>query len=79
MNSMMACYKLEFGRTRLDFSSCGCSSNASFDRFLVRNSSKGVLRNLSRVCKAKRIELSRCRVFSTKTPEAFLNGNGVAN
>ncbi|XP_073120641.1 solanesyl diphosphate synthase 1, chloroplastic-like [Henckelia pumila] len=75
----MTCHNLEFGRTRLDFVACGCSSNASFDRFSVRNCSKGVLRNADGGCKARksfcyRREIGPCRVSSTKTPEAFLKG-----
>ncbi|XP_073312953.1 solanesyl diphosphate synthase 1, chloroplastic-like [Primulina huaijiensis] len=70
-------HNLEFGRTRLDFVACGCSSNASFDRFSVRNCSKGLLRNVDG-CKARkslchRREIGPCPVFSTKTPEVFLN------
>ncbi|KZV29723.1 solanesyl diphosphate synthase 1 [Dorcoceras hygrometricum] len=72
----ITCNSLEFGRTSLDFVACGCSSN---DHFSVRNCSKGVLRNVDGGCKARkslchRREIGRCRVFSTKTPEAFLNG-----
>ncbi|KAK6132573.1 hypothetical protein DH2020_033675 [Rehmannia glutinosa] len=40
----VACHNLEFGRTRVDFVSCGCSSNASFDRVSLRNCAKGCLR-----------------------------------
>ncbi|XP_073026076.1 solanesyl diphosphate synthase 1, chloroplastic-like [Primulina eburnea] len=73
----ITCHNLEFGRTRLDFVACGCSSNASFDRFSVRNCSKGLLRNVDG-CKARkslchRREIGPCSVFSTKTPEVFLN------
>ncbi|KAK6154253.1 hypothetical protein DH2020_008501 [Rehmannia glutinosa] len=75
----VACHNLEFGRTRVDFVSCGCSSNASFDRVSLRNCAKGVLKNVNRACKPRRLfcyrrDIGRCRVFSTKTPEAFLNG-----
>lgn len=75
-------HNLEFGRTRLDFVACGFSSNASFDRFSVRNCSKGVLRNADG-CKARkslchRREIGPCRLFSTKTPEVFLNGDNIS-
>nr|ALT07953.1 putative solanesyl diphosphate synthase [Leucosceptrum canum] len=75
----LTCNNLEFGRTRLDFAACGCSSNASSNRSSVRNYGKGLLRNVNRVCRARRVwcfrrDFSRCRVFSTKSPEAFLNG-----
>ncbi|XP_075487372.1 solanesyl diphosphate synthase 1, chloroplastic-like [Primulina tabacum] len=73
----ITCHNLGFGRTRLNFVACGCSSNASFDRFSVRNCSKGLLRNVDG-CKAwkslcHRREIGPCPVFSTKTPEVFLN------
>ncbi|KAI3466006.1 hypothetical protein Pfo_022669 [Paulownia fortunei] len=75
----VTCHNLEFGRTRLDVVACGCSSNASFNRLSVRNCAKGVLRNVNKGCKARKLlcyrrDIGRCRVFSTKTPEAFLNG-----
>ncbi|KAL2245520.1 UNVERIFIED_CONTAM: Solanesyl diphosphate synthase 2, chloroplastic [Sesamum indicum] len=78
----MTCHNLEFGRTRLDFLACGCSSNASSDRFSVRNCDKGVLRNVNRGCRAQKFlyyrrEIGRCRAFQTKTTEAFLNGVGA--
>ncbi|KAK4439073.1 Solanesyl diphosphate synthase 2, chloroplastic [Sesamum alatum] len=74
----MTCHNLEFGRTRLDFVACGCSSNASFDRFSVRNCAKGVLRNVrARKFLYCRKEIGRCRAVQTKSTEAFLNGVGA--
>ncbi|KAH6795597.1 hypothetical protein C2S51_036583 [Perilla frutescens var. frutescens] len=75
----VTCSNLEFGRIRLDFASCGCSSNASSNRVTARNCGKGVVKNVNRGCRARRLwccrrDVGRCRVFSTKTPEAFLNG-----
>ncbi|KAK4387172.1 Solanesyl diphosphate synthase 2, chloroplastic [Sesamum angolense] len=75
----VSCHNLEFGRTRLEFAACGCSSNASPNRLSVRNRSKALLRNVNSGCKARKLlcsrrEIGRCRVFSTKTPEAFLSG-----
>ncbi|KAK4420454.1 Solanesyl diphosphate synthase 2, chloroplastic [Sesamum alatum] len=75
----VSCHNLEFGRTRLDFAACGCSSNASVDRLSVRNRAKALLRNVSSGWKARKLlcsrrEIGRCRVFSTTTPEAFLSG-----
>lgn len=75
----VACNNLEFGRTRFDFSACGCSSNASFDRFSVRNYAKGTVRNDNRSHKARKLfcfrpEIGPPRMFSTKTPEALLPG-----
>ncbi|KAL1817957.1 hypothetical protein ACET3Z_020531 [Daucus carota] len=71
----MTSHNLEFGRSGLDFVACGCSSNASY---LVRNSSKGVLRRVKYEFGARkwlcfRREFGSCRVVSTKTPEAFVN------
>ncbi|KAL0306630.1 UNVERIFIED_CONTAM: Solanesyl diphosphate synthase 2, chloroplastic [Sesamum radiatum] len=78
----MTCHNLEFGRTRLEFLACGCSSNASSERLSVRNCDKGVLRNVNRGCRARKFlycrrEIGRCRAFQTKTTEAFLNGVGA--
>lgn len=75
----MTCHNLEFGRTRLDFVACGCSSNASLDRFSVKNSANGALRSINRGYRAPemrcfRRDIGRSRVFSTKTPETLLNG-----
>ncbi|KAL0301286.1 UNVERIFIED_CONTAM: Solanesyl diphosphate synthase 2, chloroplastic [Sesamum radiatum] len=75
----VSCHNLEFGRTRLEFAACGCSSNASPNRLSVRNRAKALLRNVNSGCKARKLlcsrrEIGRCRVFSTKTPEAFLSG-----
>ncbi|XP_073060963.1 solanesyl diphosphate synthase 1, chloroplastic-like [Primulina eburnea] len=75
----MTCRGLELGRTTLDFVACGCSSNASFDSFYVRNYAKGVLRNVKRGSKGRKLschrrDIGRRRVFSTKTSETFLNG-----
>ncbi|KAI5662254.1 hypothetical protein M9H77_21577 [Catharanthus roseus] len=75
----MTCHNIELGRTRLDFVACGCSSNASLDRFSVKNSAKGVLRSINRGYRARKLrcfrrDISRCHVFSTKTPETLLNG-----
>ncbi|KAL2523502.1 Solanesyl diphosphate synthase 1 [Abeliophyllum distichum] len=75
----VTCHNLEFGRTRLEFLSCGCSSNASFDRFSVRNYAKGTVRNVNRAFKARQLlcfqpEIGPRRVFSTNTPEALLTG-----
>lgn len=75
----MTCHSLELGRTTLDFVACGCSSNASFDRFYVRNRANGVLRNVKRGSKGRKLschrrDIGRRRVFSTKTSETFLNG-----
>ncbi|KAA8524061.1 hypothetical protein F0562_010508 [Nyssa sinensis] len=75
----MTCHNLEFSRTGLDLVACGCSSNASFDRFSVRNHAKGVFKSVNRGYGARKLVCwrrvtARCRVFSTKTPETVLNG-----
>lgn len=74
----VTCSNLEFGRVRLDFAACGCSSNASCNRVTARNCGKGALKNVNRGSRARKLwcrrrDIGRCRVFSTKTPEAFLN------
>ncbi|XP_027172521.1 probable solanesyl-diphosphate synthase 3, chloroplastic [Coffea eugenioides] len=75
----MTCHNLEFVRTRLDFVACGCFSSSSFDRLHVKDSKKGLLRSVHRGYKARKLQccrrdVGRCRVFSTKTPEALLGG-----
>ncbi|KAL6543357.1 putative protein serine/threonine kinase [Orobanche hederae] len=75
----VTCHNFEFVKTRLDFVSCGCTFNASFDRPSARNCAKGAIRNVIRACRARRLlcyqhDIGRCRVFSTMTPETFLNG-----
>ncbi|KAL1563798.1 sporulation-specific protein 2 [Salvia divinorum] len=72
----VTCSNLEFGRTRLEFAACGCSSNVSTNRVTAKNYGKGLLSNVNRrgrlwCCRG---DAGRCRVFSTMTPEAFLNG-----
>ncbi|KAL1567264.1 sporulation-specific protein 2 [Salvia divinorum] len=69
----VTCSNLEFGRTRLDFAACGCSSNVSTNRVTARNFGKGQLKNVNWRAGARRF-LGCRRVFSTKTPEAFLDG-----
>lgn len=75
----MTSHNLEFGRTGFDFVACGCSSNASY---LVKDSSKGVLRRVKYEYGARkwlcfRRDFASCRVLSTKTPEAFVNGTTI--
>uniref|UniRef100_A0A5B7AQD6 all-trans-nonaprenyl-diphosphate synthase [geranylgeranyl-diphosphatespecific] n=1 Tax=Davidia involucrata TaxID=16924 RepID=A0A5B7AQD6_DAVIN len=75
----MTCHNLEFSRTGLDLVACGCSSNASLDRFSVRNHAKGVFKSVNRGYGARKLvccrrDIARCRVFSTKTPETLING-----
>ncbi|KAK1353905.1 putative solanesyl-diphosphate synthase 3, chloroplastic [Heracleum sosnowskyi] len=75
----MTSHNLDFARAGFDFVACGCSSNASY---LVRNSSKGVLRRVKYEFGARkwlcfRRDFGSCRVVSTKTPEAFVNVPGV--
>ncbi|CAL5336166.1 unnamed protein product [Camellia sinensis] len=75
----MTCHSLEFSRTGLDLVACGCSSNASVDRFSVRNyAKKGVCRRSNRGFGARKLvcrrhEIARCGVFSTETSETLLN------
>ncbi|KAK7324470.1 hypothetical protein VNO77_28035 [Canavalia gladiata] len=59
--------------------SCGCSSNASFDRYTVRNyakvNSKGYGARKSVCCKRR---ITQCRVSSMKTAEPTVNGGTKA-
>ena len=76
----MTWHNLEFGRTGFDFSVCGCSSNAQFHRFSVKNSAKGVYRNVTRGYGTRKLVCCRrdigwCCAFSTKAPENLLNGS----
>ncbi|GMP53402.1 hypothetical protein CsSME_00018860 [Camellia sinensis var. sinensis] len=79
MMMSMTCHSLEFSRTGLDLVACGCSSNASVDRFSVRNyAKKGVCRRSNRGFGARKLvcrrhEIARCGVFSTETSETLLN------
>lgn len=74
----MACHNLEFGRTMLDFLACGCSSNASFDRFSVRSYAKGAVRNVNRGYKPRKLVCFQPEIGPrTKTPEALLTGTAV--
>ncbi|KAG5254814.1 hypothetical protein OIU77_015903 [Salix suchowensis] len=75
----MTCHNLDFGRAKLDLVACGCSSNASIDRYSVRNYAKSVSKSCIRDYGSRRLvccrrEIARCRVFSTKTPETLLEG-----
>ncbi|KAK3011378.1 hypothetical protein RJ639_012448 [Escallonia herrerae] len=75
----MTCHTLEFGRTGVDSVACGCSFNASLDRFTVKNRARRVLLSVHRGYGARKLlccrrNIARCRVYSTKTSEALLNG-----
>ncbi|KAJ6751928.1 hypothetical protein OIU85_002354 [Salix viminalis] len=75
----MTCHNLDFGRGKLDLVACGCSSNASIDRYSVRNYAKSVSKSCNRDYGSRRLvccrrDIARCRVFSTKTPETLLEG-----
>ncbi|XP_057949853.1 solanesyl diphosphate synthase 1, chloroplastic-like [Malania oleifera] len=75
----ITCRNIDFVRTGLDSVSCGCSSSTSFDRFLVIKPVKKVPRTANRGYGARKLvcyrrNISRCGVFSTKTPETLLSG-----
>ncbi|XP_011045575.1 PREDICTED: solanesyl diphosphate synthase 1 [Populus euphratica] len=70
----MTCHNLDFGRAKLDAAACGCSSNASIDRYSVRNYAKSVSKSCNRDYGSRRLvccrrDIARCRVSPTKTPE----------
>ncbi|KAM7492490.1 hypothetical protein LguiA_035411 [Lonicera macranthoides] len=85
MMMSMTCHNLEFGRTGLDLVACGCSSNASINRFLARNQAKRVLKSVNgggygpRKLLCCRRDIARCRVVSTKNPETLLDGVPLGN
>ncbi|KDP30515.1 hypothetical protein JCGZ_16693 [Jatropha curcas] len=70
----MTCRSIDFGRTLLDLAACGCSSNASIDRYSVRNYAKFASTTCTRRLRCCRRDIARCRVSSTKTPETLPNG-----
>ncbi|KAJ6949960.1 hypothetical protein NC651_003818 [Populus alba x Populus x berolinensis] len=75
----MTCHNLDFGRAKLDLVACGCSSNASIDRYSVRNYAKSVSKSCNRDYGSRRLvccrrDTARCRVSPTKTPETLPSG-----
>ncbi|XP_050233997.1 solanesyl diphosphate synthase 2, chloroplastic-like isoform X2 [Mercurialis annua] len=70
----VTCQRLDFGRSVLDLAACGCSSNASVDRYSVKNSAKSAVFRSCHGDYAARRDTARCRVSSTKTPDTMLNG-----
>lgn len=75
----MTCHNLDFGRAKLDLVACGCSSNASIDRYSVRNYAKSVSKSCNRDYGSRRLvccrrDTARCRVSPTKTPETLPTG-----
>lgn len=75
----MTCHNLDFGRAKLDLVACGCSSNASIDRYSVRNYAKSVSKSCNRDYGSRRLvccrrDIARCRVSPTKTPETLPTG-----
>ncbi|GLU17754.1 hypothetical protein SLE2022_341100 [Rubroshorea leprosula] len=75
----MTCHNLDFGTSVLDFVACGCATNAAIGRCAGKSCARTISR--SKGCRARRLvcwrqNLARCHAFSTKTPEALLNGVG---
>ena len=76
----MSCHNLDFGTRVLDLVAVGSSSNSSIERQSVKNygkiisnvSSKGYGTGRMVYC---RQNITRSRVFSTKTSEAPVKGN----
>ncbi|KAK7401724.1 hypothetical protein VNO78_13426 [Psophocarpus tetragonolobus] len=63
--------------------SCGCSSNASFDRYTVRNYAKVNSKGCAKGCGARKLvcckrRSTQCRVSSMKTAEPTVNGGTQA-
>lgn len=77
----MTCRNLDSGTSVLDSVGCGCSYNALADRYCLRTWGRAVSRGGSRSYGVRKLvcfrrDVSRCRVFSTKTPETMLSGVG---
>ncbi|KAJ7948830.1 putative Solanesyl diphosphate synthase [Quillaja saponaria] len=74
----VTCQSHDFGKTLLDLIACGWSSNASFNRYSVKNCAKSNLGGSSRSYASRksvycRRGITQCRVSSMKTPETMLN------
>ncbi|GAB4849276.1 sporulation-specific protein 2 [Ancistrocladus abbreviatus] len=75
----MACQNIEIGRIGVDGIACGCSSNASFDRFYMKNNAKGIERSSRRGHGARKLlrfrsrDVRDCRVYSIKTEDTLVN------
>lgn len=77
----LTCRNIEVGTIGFDVIACGCSSNASWRRFSVKNSVNGVTRSFKNRCGPRKLvcfrrDSAQFRVYSTKTPEALVNGVG---
>ncbi|XP_065861646.1 solanesyl diphosphate synthase 2, chloroplastic-like isoform X1 [Euphorbia lathyris] len=68
----VTCRSLDFGRTLLDLVACGCSSNASTDRYSVRNYAKSFSRTCNRDFSSRRLLFTRRGLSSTKSPPETL-------
>ncbi|XVE52986.1 hypothetical protein DITRI_Ditri02bG0168700 [Diplodiscus trichospermus] len=79
----MTCHNLDFGRRLLDFVAVGSSSNTSIERHSAKNYGKTIPNVSSKIYGARKMfycrqNITRTRVFSTKTSEALLDGVGTA-
>lgn len=78
----MTCHSLDSARTVLDFFTCGCSSDASFNRSSIRNYVQPPCRRSNGYGPSKLVGkwrgVARCRMSSTKTPETLPSDNMVA-
>ncbi|XP_010684494.2 solanesyl diphosphate synthase 1, chloroplastic [Beta vulgaris subsp. vulgaris] len=75
----MTCQNVDFGRMRFDLIACSCSSNASSERLFAKSNVKSGRRNLRKGYGGRKLFCfrsgsSKRRVYSTKSPESFLNG-----
>ncbi|KAI9385698.1 hypothetical protein POPTR_011G101301v4 [Populus trichocarpa] len=73
----MTCRNLDFGRPKLHLVACSFSSSDSIHRYSVRNYAKSVSKSCNRDYGFRRMvccrrDIARCRVSSTKTPQALL-------
>lgn len=74
----LTCRNIELVRSGMDFAACGCSSNASFQRFFlkkyVKGSSNGNKSYGGRKLVCCRPNITQCRVVSARTPPVLFNG-----
>lgn len=75
----MTCQNVDFGRLGFDLIACGCSSNASSERFNAKSNVKSVRRSFRKVHGARKLlcfrsDSAKRRVYSTKISESLVNG-----
>uniref|UniRef100_A0A7C8YUZ6 Uncharacterized protein n=2 Tax=Opuntia streptacantha TaxID=393608 RepID=A0A7C8YUZ6_OPUST len=75
----MTCQNVDFGRLGFDLIACGCSSNASSERFSAKSNVKTVRRSFRKILGAGKLlcfrsDSAKRHVYSTKTSEGLVTG-----